>query len=62
MWWKQANDAVNLIAFWVIVLGVFLDFMHPGGTLANTLVSGGLGAITGAAAANKHEPGTQVPN
>lgn len=48
---KDLNSAVNLIAFFVIVLGVVLAFRQPDSSIANTLVSAGVGALTGAAAA-----------
>jgi hypothetical protein len=50
---KEINAAVNLIALCIIIMGVILAFNQPDSSIANTLVSAGVGAITGAAAVSR---------
>jgi len=54
---RDLNESVNLIALVIIAMGVILAASNPNATdvlsIANTLVSAGVGAITGVAAVRK---------
>jgi hypothetical protein len=64
---KDLNQATNLIALVVIMMGLALAVLQPDSTIANTLVSAGVGAITAATAVGRSQesgksPRPELPN